>query len=85
MTKQGGEQTTGWFRENTWEIECKWGRIQQAGLGSKEERREEEISNVLEEIIEGRLEGGFTDEMWIFFYREINVFGKGTINQPHHS
>ena len=36
-------------------------------MGSKEERREEEISNVLEEIIEGRLEGGFTNERWIFF------------------
>ena len=41
-------------------------------------QRKEEISNILEEIIEGRLEGGFKDERWIFilFLEKLMSLGR---------
>ena len=40
-----------------------WGQKRRGG----HTQREEKISNILEEIIEERLEGEFMDERWIFF------------------
>ena len=60
-----------------------WGRKQQVVVGSKEERRPyiEEGGDHWRKV-GGWIHGWKVD---FFIFREINVFGKGTINQPHHS